>query len=449
MAMFGILNLSLQTTRGVDTKSPLKSPEKRTAISKTPTTASGTTVKASPVAPRTPTSTSVDANNSMTGSVQKTTASTPKRPTAIKNDVKSADTKKSGSTIKSAAELSRPKTSPVNSSRSNTTTPTAPGGASSTGTAPNRPKPLKQALAKPASDSTTDTKKLSTVRVPPPKPSTVPKQTRPASAPAPDLKNVRSKIGSTDNMKHQPGGGKAKVTKPESSDPARKFEPPPVTRKAAVKTAVIKERAQKQTDGKAKVTKLKSADPACKSEPLPVTRTAAVKTAVTKESAQKQTDGKVQIVSKKVNYNHVQSKCGSKDNIKHVPGGGNVFIQTKKVDVSKVASKCGSKTNIKHKPGGGDVKIESHKINLKGKVQSKVGSLDNMGHVPAGGNVKTEGSEEAGEWAQTPENGDLAAPQGLAGNEMRENGVGEETVLAEGGDQREIQSFSTQIQETN
>lgn len=29
-----------------------------------------------------------------------------------------------------------------------------------------------------------------------------------AAAPLPDLKNVRSKVGSTDNMKHQPGGGK-------------------------------------------------------------------------------------------------------------------------------------------------------------------------------------------------------------------------------------------------
>lgn len=34
----------------------------------------------------------------------------------------------------------------------------------------------------------------------------------------------------------------------------------------------------------------------------------------------------VQIVSKKVNYSHIQSKCGSKDNIKHVPGGGSVSM---------------------------------------------------------------------------------------------------------------------------
>jgi len=29
-----------------------------------------------------------------------------------------------------------------------------------------------------------------------------------------------------------------------------------------------------------------------------------------------------------------------------------VQIQNKKVDLSKVSSKCGSKANIKHKPGG-------------------------------------------------------------------------------------------------
>ncbi|KTF90254.1 hypothetical protein cypCar_00047406, partial [Cyprinus carpio] len=81
----------------------------------------------------------------------------------------------------------------------------------------------------------------------------------------------------------------------------------------------------------------------------------------------------VQIVSKKLDYSHVTSRLGSKDNIKHVPGGGNVSnvtacgvavvhfrpnhgdrrvqILNKKVDLSKVTSKCGSKANIKHKPG--------------------------------------------------------------------------------------------------
>lgn len=32
----------------------------------------------------------------------------------------------------------------------------------------------------------------------------------------------------------------------------------------------------------------------------------------------------VKILDQKVDYSNVQSKCGSKDNMKHVPGGGNV-----------------------------------------------------------------------------------------------------------------------------
>lgn len=35
----------------------------------------------------------------------------------------------------------------------------------------------------------------------------------------------------------------------------------------------------------------------------------------------------VQIVHKKLDFSHITSRCGSKDNIKHVPGGGNVSVQ--------------------------------------------------------------------------------------------------------------------------
>lgn len=37
---------------------------------------------------------------------------------------------------------------------------------------------------------------------------------------------------------------------------------------------------------------------------------------------------KVQIINKKLDLSNVQSKCGSKDNIKHVPGGGSVSTVT-------------------------------------------------------------------------------------------------------------------------
>ncbi|XP_026545452.1 microtubule-associated protein 4-like [Notechis scutatus] len=114
-----------------------------------------------------------------------------------------------------------------------------------------------------------------------------------------------------------------------------------------------------------------------------------------------------------------------------------VQIQNKKIDFSKVSSKCGSKTNIKHKPGGGDVKIEHQKLNFKGKAQAKVGSLDNIRHVPAGGTVKTEEGKEA-----APEN---EAPP-LGSSTPQENGAGAVAPSQGKGDQ----SFNdSEIEETS
>ncbi|KAJ6655091.1 hypothetical protein lerEdw1_005995 [Lerista edwardsae] len=347
-----------------------KSLEKRASPSKPPSSA-GTPrpgVKSSPVTPRPST-----ANAS---SPRTTVSSPPKRPSTIKTDAKSTDAKKT--TAKSpSADLSCPKSTPASSTaKSSATTPTTASPALP-GAVASRPKPKPAAPRLSGTAGTaTDAKKASTLKVAP-KTSPVPKPSRPpTSVSAPDLKNIRSKIGSTDNIKHQPGGGKAKVER-----------------------------------------KAESAGAARKPELNAVSKMATTKTTVTKEGAPKQPNGKVQIVSKKANYSHVQSKCGSKDNIKHVPGGGNVpnaqrpasgnhsrpstapkpsqgcvnvQILNKKIDLSKVSSKCGSKTNIKHKPGGGDVKIENQKLNFKEKAQAKVGSLDNVGHVPAGGTVKIE-----------------------------------------------------------
>ncbi|XP_067148193.1 microtubule-associated protein 4 isoform X3 [Apteryx mantelli] len=410
-----------------------KSPDKRTSLSKPPSSVTPrTTVRSSPATPRTTAASPVAAASG----VKNTAASPPKRPTSIKTDAKPADAKKTAA--KSPSDVGRPKSAPGNAVKSGATTPSAatPSTAALPGAAAGRPKP-KPAAAKPTTTSSTTVDAKKPAAKPLTKPSTVSKPPRPTSSvSAPDLKNVRSKIGSTDNIKHQPGGGKGKVEKkPDSTGAARKPEPNAVSKMAPTKTAV------------------------------------------TKEGAPKQPNGKVQIVSKKANYSHVQSKCGSKDNIKHVPGGGNVpnaqkpasdsrsqlsnapkpspgstnvQIQNKKVDLSKVSSKCGSKANIKHKPGGGDVKIENQKLNFKEKAQAKVGSLDNVGHLPAGGTVKAEGGEELGQQQQpqAPQGGEAPAPR--AGDVPRENGVGPAAAApASGGDQRETLSFETRIQETN
>ncbi|KAM8850371.1 uncharacterized protein AB9W97_021578 isoform 4-T4 [Spinachia spinachia] len=214
-----------------------------------------------------------------------------------------------------------------------------------------------------------------------------PRTPRPINAPTPDLKNIRSKIGSIDNIKYQPGGGKV------SSIPNNKASDP--------------------------------------STPTP--------------------KAKVQIVHKKLDFSHITSRCGSKDNIKHVPGGGKVQILNKKVDLSKVTSKCGSKDNIKHKPGGGDVKIESHKQNIKAK--SKIGSMDNMGP----GNEQTNGHKDEKTEAKTsspPSGAPTTGPASVAkatavGGVANENGVKEPTPTPFGGDGLREHSIDKRITETN
>ncbi|XP_069873771.1 microtubule-associated protein 4 isoform X4 [Dipodomys merriami] len=315
-----------------------------------------------------------------------------KRPTTLKTEGKPTDVKKM--TSKSVpADLSHSKSTSANSTKRNAT-PTG-----TTVPAPPRAKPT-SAPPRPSATASLDKKPTAAKAS-----SSAPRLSRlttNASSPVPDLKNVRSKVGSTENIKHQPGGGRAKIEK--------------------------------------------------KSEAAATAGNAVTKTAIPIESTQKSPAGKVQIVSKKVNYSHIQSKCGSKDNIKHVPGGGNVQIQNKKVDISKVSSKCGSRANIRHKPGGGDVKIESQKLNFKEKAQAKVGSLDNVGHLPAGGAVKTEGGGSQAPPCPGPPAGEEpaiceAVPE--AGTSTSASGLSSSTPFSGGGDQREAQTLDSQIQETS
>ncbi|CAJ1080000.1 microtubule-associated protein tau-like isoform X12 [Xyrichtys novacula] len=213
--------------------------------------------------------------------------------------------------------------------------PDAKSGQSSPGTPKS---PSSQALAAKAAAEANKVKKVAVVRSTPKSPGSLKTRGAPlaaAAAPMPDLKNVRSKIGSTDNMKHQPGGGKVQILE-------QKVDYSNVQSKCGSKGNI------KHVPG----------------------------------------GGNVQILDKKLDLANVQARCGSKDNIKHTPGGGKIQIVHKKIDLSNVTSKCGSKDNIRHKPGGGNIEIKNEKLEFK--VQSKVGSLDNIGHVPGGGLKKIE-----------------------------------------------------------
>uniref|UniRef100_A0A8B9LRN4 Microtubule-associated protein n=1 Tax=Astyanax mexicanus TaxID=7994 RepID=A0A8B9LRN4_ASTMX len=359
------------TTSASNEVKPKATTERRPPVPK------ATAAPARSTAPKNGTSTTA-ASKPTSSLTSRTTASatTARRTVATKTDKPAED--KKPSTLKTT-DSTRPKTTPrpATTTSSSTaartrTTKSATSTSTTTTTAPEKKPPVPRVPRASSSTTTTST----TTRT----------AARPGTATAPDIKNIRSKIGSTDNIKHQPGGGKVTVS-------------------------------QSRTDALAQGSK------------------------ETKETSQ----GKVQIVSKKVDYSHVTSRLGSKDNMKHVPGGGNVQILSKKVDLSKVTSKCGSKSNIKHKPGGGDVKIESHKVNFKDKAHPKVGSLDNVSHAPGGGNFKAEGQQETVEGSGAPSSGSLADQP--AASPAQENGLKEGTPC--GGDAlRDPQGLDSLIPET-
>ncbi|XP_063259770.1 microtubule-associated protein tau isoform X14 [Prinia subflava] len=234
---------------------------------------------------------------------------------------------------------------PKSGDRSGYSSPGSPGTPGSRSRTPSLPTP-------PAREP----KKVAVVRTPPKSPASAKTRAPPAAAPMPDLKNVKSKIGSTDNLKHQPGGGKVQIIN-------KKLDFSSVQSKCGSKDNI------KHIPG----------------------------------------GGSVQIINKKLDFSSVQSRCGSKDNIKHIPGGGSVQIVYKPVDLSHVTSKCGSLGNIHHKPGGGQVEVKSEKLDFKDKVQSKIGSLDNISHVPGGGNKKREKGKEDKSWTPSPDPAGLQA----------------------------------------
>ncbi|XP_063748479.1 microtubule-associated protein tau isoform X17 [Eleginops maclovinus] len=265
---------------------------------------------------------------------------------------------------------------------------------------PGTNSPNSQALSAKAAAEANKVKKVAVVRSTPKSPGSL--KTRPpaplaAAAPMPDLKNVRSKIGSTDNLKHQPGGGKVQILEqkldfsnvqskcgskgnmkhvPGGGNVQildKKLELPNVSSRCGSKDNI------KHTPGGGKVQILEK-----KLDLSSVQSRCGSKDNIKHVAG----GGNVQILEKKLDLSSVQSRCGSKDNIKHVAGGGNVQIVHKKIDLTNVQSKCGSKSNLHHKPGGGNIEIKHEKLEFK--VQSKVGSLDNIGHVPGGGGRRIE-----------------------------------------------------------
>ncbi|XP_034641739.1 microtubule-associated protein 2 isoform X4 [Trachemys scripta elegans] len=239
-------------------------------------------------------------NSSISSSVRRTTRSEPIRSRTGKSGTSTPTTP--GSTAIT------PGTPPSYSSR----TPGTPGTPSYSRT-PHTPGTPKSAILVPTE------KKVAIIRTPPKSPAT-PKQLRLINQPLPDLKNVRSKIGSTDNIRYQPKGGQVRILN-------KKIDFSDIQSRCGSKDNI-------------------------------------------KHSAG---GGNIQIVTKKIDLSHVTSKCGSLKNIRHRPGGGRVKIESVKLDFKEKAhAKVGSLENAHHTPGGGNIKIDSQKLNFREHAKARV-----------------------------------------------------------------------------
>ncbi|XP_048782917.1 microtubule-associated protein tau isoform X13 [Lagopus muta] len=166
-----------------------------------------------------------------------------------------------------------------NATRIPAKTPTAP----KTPPGSGRKEQKKPPPAAAKSEKAREPKKVAVVRTPPKSPASAKSRVQPSAAPMPDLKNVKSKIGSTENLKHQPGGGKVQIV----------YKPVDLSHVTS-------------------------------------------KCGSLGNIHHKPGGGQVEVKSEKLDFkDKVQSKIGSLDNISHVPGGGNKKREKGKEDKSR------------------------------------------------------------------------------------------------------------------
>ncbi|XP_039532427.1 microtubule-associated protein 4 isoform X8 [Pimephales promelas] len=276
-----------------------------------------------------------------------------RRPPVPKAKAASATNSKNGTSSTSARRFSATKTenqagevkkAPVKTTSRTTRTPTS---ATSTVATNGTPTPRPSRITKPPVPKQTPLERK------PPVPR-APRNTRITNAPLPDLKNVRSKIGSTDNMKYQPGGGKVSA-------------------------------AQGKTDALPKTSQGKVQIVHKKLDFSHVTSRCGSKDNIKHVPG----GGNVQILNKKVDLSKVTAKCGSKDNMKHKPGGGDVKIESHKVNVNAKA-KVGSLDNVGHEPGSNNVKADGVQQKSEGSPSPPAVSSS----LQAGNGAKENGLKE-------------------------------------------------------
>uniref|UniRef100_A0A8C7ZDS5 Microtubule-associated protein n=1 Tax=Oryzias sinensis TaxID=183150 RepID=A0A8C7ZDS5_9TELE len=221
---------------------------------------------------------------------------TPSRPTSIRTEPR-GDNRSGRASSVAGTDSARSR-----SARSGASTP----GAVTPGTPPNyscrTPGSRTPGSHTPKSFSVLQEKKVAVIRTPPKSPSSVQRQLKVINQPLPDLKNVKSKIGSTSNLKHQPKGGQVQIQ-------SKKIDLSHITSKCGSMSNI-----HHRPGG-----------------------------------------GNVRIENVKLDFkDKAHAKVGSLDNATHTPGGGNIVIESHKLsfrETAKARVDHGAEIIITHSPG--------------------------------------------------------------------------------------------------
>lgn len=221
--------------------------------------------------------------------------STPSRPTSIRTD--SRGESRTGR-APGMADSAR--------SRSVRSGASTPGSAVTPGTPPSyscrTPGSRTPGSHTPKSFSVLQEKKVAVIRTPPKSPSSAQRQLKVINQPLPDLKNVKSKVGSTANLKHQPKGGQVQIQ-------TKKIDLSHVTSKCGSMSNI-----HHRPGG-----------------------------------------GNIRIENVKLDFkDKAHAKVGSLENASHIPGGGNIMIESHKLsfrETAKARVDHGAEIIVTHSPG--------------------------------------------------------------------------------------------------
>ncbi|XP_024135406.1 microtubule-associated protein 4 isoform X8 [Oryzias melastigma] len=366
---------SSTTSRDLKSKPPQPTTEKRPPVAK-PSTATSSKNGPSAATKNGTTAASRTTTTARTAASTRTTpsATAAKKPLGSKAaESKPGDEKKPGSLKTSTADSAKPKTTTTTTRTAASTSAAAPrtrppaakppAPSSTTGAAQEKKPPVPRAPRAPASTTTAAASKPAA---------------RPGSATAPDVRNARSKIGSTDNMKHQPGGGKVSSVSQSRTATSKETN--------LSKVQIV----SKKLDFSHVTSRLGSKD---NMKHVPG-------------------GGNVQILNKKVDVSKVTSKCGSKDNIKHKPGGGAVKIESRKVNFrEKAQSKVGSMDNVSQSAGDDVKEVTEGSGAAQGASPDSAPEPGQAGSPPTHENGLKEGASGHGEGLQEPQVLDSLIPE--------------------------------------